>query len=141
MYINGTTVNPTNANTSASSGAKSSSASSVSFNAMLQEATGTEKSNTGTASISTESRWQQIAGKYDVTNISTRERGVMAAELMDNNLISSAEGMALEFSRQNGGSSQQVELQEKVMGILEKLIALNNTTAGTYANMGSAPLA
>lgn len=89
----------------------------------------------------------------------------MAAELMDNNLISSAEGMALaapysmndnldtrrdylassqealEFSRQNGGSSQQVELQEKVMGILEKLIALNNTTAGTYANMGSAPLA
>ena len=95
-----------------------------------------------------EGKWLTIAGKYDVTNISTRERGAMGSELAENNLISSLEGMALmaplsmdddldtkvnflEMSREglaaaksNGASAKQVELQESVVKILEELHGL-----------------
>lgn len=95
-----------------------------------------------------EGKWLTIAGKYDVTNISTRERGAMGSELAENGLISSLEGMALmaplsmdddldtkvnfleisreslEVAKSNGASAKQVELQESVVKILEELHGL-----------------
>ncbi|MBO1255153.1 hypothetical protein J3L16_05555 [Alteromonas sp. 5E99-2] len=56
----------------------------------------TTKSTADTVSISTaglsaEQRWQEIADKYDLTNVTANEVTTMAKELYDNKLISATE--------------------------------------------------
>ena len=109
-----------------------------------------------------EEKWQTIADMFDVANISTRERGAMASELAENNLISNPVAMAmmaplsmnddldtkvnfLETSREslaaaksNGASSKQVELQESVVKILEQLYGLaGNSTENIVERSGT----
>ncbi len=103
-----------------------------------------------------EHNWQAIADKYDVTNISTYERGAMTAELLENKLISSTEGLSLmaplsinanpetkinfldimqkgfEAAKSNGTSQKQIELMKSTVNTLHQLHALagnkdNNT--------------
>lgn len=95
-----------------------------------------------------EGNWQAIVDKFDVTNISMRERGAMAQELLDNGLISSEEAMfmsrpyklnddldakrnwldisqgALEFAKQQGSPTKTIELMERTVNILEQIFAL-----------------
>jgi len=99
-----------------------------------------------------EAKWQAIADKYDVTNISTHERGAMTNELMENKLISSTEALTmmapismnhdpetkvnfldltkkgLEFAKSNGAPQKQIELMERVANILEQLHGLAGRT-------------
>ncbi|PHR25859.1 MAG: hypothetical protein COA36_13400 [Desulfotalea sp.] len=61
-----------------------------------QAANATKKTETATVSISSagrnaEDKWQEIADKYDMTNISANEIMGMAEELYDNKLISSSQ--------------------------------------------------
>jgi len=163
MNISGTAATTANTNPGQTTGAKRTSEPSVAFGDILQAQTGAEKANGSNTRISAEARWQQIAGNYDVTNISTRERAAMTGELLESGLISSTEGMALAapysmnenldtkrdyltisrealaFSKQNGASPQQVELQQKIAGILEKLFTLTDTAAnnGVYTDSGA----
>ena len=88
---------------------------------------------------------QSIANRYDVTNISTNERGAMAQELSDNGLL--PEGMMIHmvaplsmnenrdlksnylnitkesflFAAKMGGNSEQLEIRSKMIELLGQL--------------------
>jgi hypothetical protein len=105
-----------------------------------------------------EGNWQAIADKYDVENISMRERGAMAQEFLDNGLISSEEAMvmsrpyklnddldtkrnwldisqgALEFAKQNGSPTKTTELMKRTVYILEQLQALAGNSDNNREN-------
>ena len=96
-----------------------------------------------------EKNWQAIASRYDVTNISTHERGAMLEELINSGLMPPGEGIALvapismnhdpatkvnffdlsrkslEFAKDNGAPQQQIALMQKTVNLLEKLDALS----------------
>lgn len=93
--------------------------------------------------------WQNIAAKYDVTNISNQDRTNLAGELQEKGLISGEVGIfmamplsmsqnpnektnfidvakqSLQNSIDGGASSEQIELRKKAIGILEHLKELS----------------
>lgn len=112
-----------------------------------------DKTNTDSVSLShagkyAEKNWQAIAAKYDVTNISTHERGEMAADLMNAGLMPPGIGIALvapiglnhdpntkidfldasrqslSFGKAHGAPQEQILLMEKTVSLLEKIKAL-----------------
>jgi len=54
-----------------------------------------EQVEISSAGKNAQAKWQDIASKYNVNNISTNERVEMAAQLRENNLISSEQHMKL----------------------------------------------
>lgn len=102
--------------------------------------------NTGRESVN--EKLQSIASRYDVTNISTNERGAMAQELSDNGLL--PEGMMIHmvaplsmnenrdlksnylnitkesflFAAKMGGNSEQLEMRSKMIELLGQLKTL-----------------
>ena len=110
-----------------------------------------------------EDKWQAIADKYDMTNISLHERGAMTAELLENKLISSAEGLAmmapnsmnedpdtkvnfldmtqngLEAAKSNGTPINQIKIMESLVGILDQLYSLaSNNNGNSVSSMNYA---
>tara|TARA_Y100000782_G_scaffold25272_1_gene27897 strand:+ start:6701 stop:7180 length:480 start_codon:yes stop_codon:yes gene_type:complete len=105
----------------------------------------TQSVQISSAGKNAEQNWQNIAQKYDVTNISGAERRAMTGELMGAGLISSTEGLvmaapssmnenpsekenylevmqqSLDLAKNNGSAAEQVELLESVLSILDKL--------------------
>ncbi|WP_415886531.1 hypothetical protein ACMXYO_00755 [Neptuniibacter sp. QD37_6] len=103
--------------------------------------------------------WQAIADKYDVTNISMRERGAMVNELVQSGFLSSEEAMmmarpykindepnvkrnwleisqgALEFAKQNGSPASTIELMEKNVSTLAKLNQLGRNSDQSFASL------
>lgn len=141
------------ATTATSAGTRRAAEPSVSFSEVLQAHSTPAAKHVSSAAISNGANWQQIADNYDVSNISTRERGALTGALLENDLISSAEGLALaapysmnenldtrrdyraishealEFSRQNGVSPEQLAVQEGLVSILDRLFALSGSNA------------
>jgi len=110
---------------------------------------------TGDVNLSKEARNAQsalssIADKYDVSNISTRERGAMVNALQEAGLISNADAMrmaapfsmnenidtkrdwlkiskdALAFAEQNGQPPKELESMKRNVSILEQLFELRD---------------
>ncbi|WP_415901564.1 hypothetical protein ACMXYR_10780 [Neptuniibacter sp. QD29_5] len=97
-----------------------------------------------------ESALNSIANKYDVTNISTRERGAMVNDLQEKGLISNLDAMrmaapfsinenldtkrdwlkiskdALEFAEQHGQSPKEIESMKRNISMLEQLLELRD---------------
>lgn len=91
-----------------------------------------------------------IANRYDVTNLSTRERGAMVNDLQERGLISNEDAMrmaapfsmnenidtkrdwlqisqdALAFAEQNGQSPKELESIKRNVSILEQLFELRD---------------
>jgi len=106
------------------------------------------------AGHSAEAKWQQIAAKYDVTNISTNDRATMAAELRGNGLISTKDQMAmmaplsmnddletkvdfLSINRESLAVERGEPSALKLLALLEQLHALANNggnVQGSIAN-------
>ena len=113
------------------------------------------KTTSDTAGISNEglnakSNWKETANNYDVTNMSKNEAGNMVSNLMDNKLISPADGLylmaptsmnqdpevkydllasmrkRLASAIENGSSQEQIKNTEKALSILEKLQELSS---------------
>lgn len=116
--------------------------------------TSSDKVDTDSVSLShagkyAEKNWQAIAEKYDVTNISTHERGEMAADLMNAGLMPPGIGIALvvpiginhdpntkidfldasrqslSFGKAHGAPQEQTLLMQKTVNLLEKIKALS----------------
>ena len=113
----------------------------------------TAKTETDTVAISNagrnaEEKWQTIANKYDVTNMSQSEVATMTEELYENKLIPqdvllhmiapasmnqdpdqkynvlSRMRDSLEFSKNRGSNPEQLEIQKRVVEIFERLKGL-----------------
>ncbi len=102
----------------------------------------------------TQSKLQEIAGQYNVTNLSGNERLALTQDLRDNGLISNDVMMAmvaplgvnedmnaktnylktmkdsLEFLSKQG-DSRQIEIQKQVVDILEQLDGFSNNNTST----------
>ena len=105
------------------------------------------------AGLNAKDNWQNIASNYDVTNISQNEMAGMVSSLIDSQLISSTDSLylmaprsmnlnpdakfdllaktekALTFAKENGGSAENIKIQERVVDILKGLQALFNKIA------------
>ncbi|WP_415884012.1 hypothetical protein ACMXYX_11055 [Neptuniibacter sp. QD72_48] len=113
------------------------------------------KASSGDVHLSKEARNAQsalngIANRYDVTNISTRERGAMVSDLQEKGLLSNEDAMrmaapfsmnenidtkrdwlqiskdALAFAEQNGQSPKELESIKRNVSILEQLFELRD---------------
>jgi len=97
-----------------------------------------------------DNNWLKIAQKYDVTNLSSHERGEMTRELVNSGVISSDIGLALvapisvghdpntkvdylrltednlNFHKSHTSSGKQTILLERTLTVLEKLYNLSN---------------
>jgi hypothetical protein len=103
------------------------------------------ESPSSVVTISPEAKLADIGSRYDVTNISQNEMGVMVSGLVDNELISSIDGLylmaprsmnldpevkhdllastrkTLAFAKEQGTSAEDIKNRERVVNILEKL--------------------
>ena len=103
------------------------------------------ESPSSVVTISPEAKLADIGSRYDVTNISINEMGGMVSKLVDNELISSTDGLylmaprsmnanpevksdllastrkALAFDKEQGTSAENIKNRERVVDILEKL--------------------
>ena len=101
--------------------------------------------NISDVGLSATSNWQKIANNYDLTNISQNEMADMVSSLTDSQLISSTDSLylmaprsmnfnpeikfdllattekSLSFAKENGGSIDSINNQERVVDILNNL--------------------
>ncbi|OUS17808.1 hypothetical protein A9Q88_02370 [Gammaproteobacteria bacterium 50_400_T64] len=104
------------------------------------------------AGLNATASWQNIANNYDVTNISQNEMANMVSSLLDEQLVSSTDGLylmaprsmnvdpemkfdllattekALSFAKENGGPVDGIRSQERVVDILKNLQELFSKT-------------
>lgn len=108
-----------------------------------------DKVNISNHAYYAETNWQNIASRYDVTNISNQDRANLAGELQEKGLISGEVGIfiamplntsqnpnektnfidvanqSLQNSINGGASREQIELRKKAINFLEHLNQLN----------------
>ncbi|MDH3326448.1 MAG: hypothetical protein OEM38_07015 [Gammaproteobacteria bacterium] len=108
-------------------------------------AAATDTVSISNAGLNANDKWQDIANKYDVTNISQNEAGSMVSELFDNKIINSTDALylmapramninpevkfdflatarkSLDFLKQNGGSPEGIKNQENALATLNNI--------------------
>jgi len=124
---------------------QASSSQSVKTNPYASANTRPAESASSIVTISPEAKLADIGSRYDVTNISQNEMGVMVSELVDNELISSTDSLylmaprsmnldpevkhdllasthkTLAFAKEQGTSAEDIKNIERAVNILEKL--------------------
>lgn len=131
---------------------KSNDSSVTNSNTSIKNENGVDKVIISDAGLNAENKWQEIANKYDPSNMSYHELGKMSSDLELNGLITSEEGLALrappnrdfspdkkydavalakrsvEFDQSLGGmQGKDAQLRLNVLDILEKIQNFSST--------------